>query len=250
MSSQRLKAAQTALTTESAPSCARPTTGRRFANVSVQEQLCAKMEALDRSRMPRSVAHEVRELQQQWRQAADVPRAQADALVAPVQDRARRSLGRVRGALRRRGTGAGGEPGEKDRALRARRGAVRLDRLDSDRRRDQEAAGRVEDHRPGVARTRKGDLGSVPRRLRPVLHPPPRGSGAAQGLVDREPREEGCALRAGRGAGRIDRLGSGGARDQAAAGRVENDRSGQEEQVRRDLAALPRRLRPFLRALR
>jgi len=53
---------------------------RRFANVAIQEQLCAKMEALQTAEDLDATAREVRELQEQWRAAADVPRAQADAL--------------------------------------------------------------------------------------------------------------------------------------------------------------------------
>ncbi len=53
---------------------------KRFANVSIQEQLCARMEALKTVEDLEAAGREVRELQQQWRAAADVPRAQADAL--------------------------------------------------------------------------------------------------------------------------------------------------------------------------
>ncbi|MDR1990567.1 MAG: DUF349 domain-containing protein [Acidobacteriaceae bacterium] len=53
---------------------------KRFANVSVQEQLSARMEALKNTEDLEAAAREVHELQQQWRAAADVPRAQADAL--------------------------------------------------------------------------------------------------------------------------------------------------------------------------
>ena len=53
---------------------------QRWANVAVQEGLCARMEALRALDDPEAIAREVRELQQQWRQAADVPRAQADQL--------------------------------------------------------------------------------------------------------------------------------------------------------------------------
>jgi hypothetical protein len=53
---------------------------RRFANVSIQEQLCAQMEALKTAEDLEAAAREVRSLQQRWRSAADVPRAQADAL--------------------------------------------------------------------------------------------------------------------------------------------------------------------------
>ena len=53
---------------------------KRFANVAIQEQLCARMEKLRTAEDLDVVAREVRELQEQWRAAADVPRAQADAL--------------------------------------------------------------------------------------------------------------------------------------------------------------------------
>ena len=53
---------------------------QRWANATIQEQLCAKMEALQALDDPDRMAREVRDLQQQWREAADVPRAQADAL--------------------------------------------------------------------------------------------------------------------------------------------------------------------------
>jgi uncharacterized protein DUF349 len=53
---------------------------QRWANVGIQEQLCEKMEALKALEDPEEIARLVRELQQQWRQAADVPRAQGEAL--------------------------------------------------------------------------------------------------------------------------------------------------------------------------
>jgi hypothetical protein len=53
---------------------------QRWANATIQEQLCSKMEALESVGDPETIAREVKALQQQWRQAADVPRAQADAL--------------------------------------------------------------------------------------------------------------------------------------------------------------------------
>jgi hypothetical protein len=68
--------------------------------------------------------------------------------VAALQDGARRVVGALRGALSPRRPRARREPREEDRAVRARRSARRVDQLDPDRRRDQEAAGRVEDDRP------------------------------------------------------------------------------------------------------
>ncbi len=53
---------------------------QKWANVTLQEQLCAKMEALNGLEDAEAIAREVRELQQQWRAAADVPRDKADGL--------------------------------------------------------------------------------------------------------------------------------------------------------------------------
>jgi hypothetical protein len=76
---RRLKAAQVALTAK-VQELREADEWKRFGNVAVQEQLCARMEALKAVQDPEAIAREVRELQQQWRAAADVPRAQADAL--------------------------------------------------------------------------------------------------------------------------------------------------------------------------
>jgi hypothetical protein len=76
---RRLKAAQAALTPK-LQSLREVEAWQRWANVGIQEQLCEKMEALKTEENPEEVAHRIRDLQQQWRQAADVPREQSDAL--------------------------------------------------------------------------------------------------------------------------------------------------------------------------
>jgi len=53
---------------------------QRWANVGIQEQLCEKMEALKALEDPEDIARQVRDLQQRWREAADVPRAQGEIL--------------------------------------------------------------------------------------------------------------------------------------------------------------------------
>jgi hypothetical protein len=53
---------------------------QRWANVGIQEQLCEKMEALRAEADADAVARRIHELQQQWRQAADVPRPQGETL--------------------------------------------------------------------------------------------------------------------------------------------------------------------------
>ena len=76
---RRLKAVQTALMPK-VQELRDVADWQRWANVGIQEQLCEKMEALKSARDPEEIAREVRDLQQQWRQAADVPRAQGEAL--------------------------------------------------------------------------------------------------------------------------------------------------------------------------
>jgi Domain of Unknown Function (DUF349) len=76
---QRLKAAQSALTPKVQE--LREVAGwQRWANVGIQEQLAEKMEALKTLDDPEQIARQVKDLQQQWRQAADVPRAQGEVL--------------------------------------------------------------------------------------------------------------------------------------------------------------------------
>ncbi len=53
---------------------------QRWANIGIQEQLCEKMEGLKALDKPEEIVSRVRTLQQQWREAADVPRAQGDRL--------------------------------------------------------------------------------------------------------------------------------------------------------------------------
>src|SRR5206468_3367340 len=76
---RRLKAAQTALVPR-VQELRDVADWQRWANVGIQEQLCEKMEALKTVEDPEAAARQVRELQQEWRQAADVPRAQGEAL--------------------------------------------------------------------------------------------------------------------------------------------------------------------------
>ncbi len=76
---RRLKAAQTALMPK-VQELRDVADWQRWANVGIQEQLCEKMEALKSVEDPEAIAKQVRDLQQQWRQAADVPRAQGELL--------------------------------------------------------------------------------------------------------------------------------------------------------------------------
>ena len=76
---RRLKASQTLLTPK-VQELRDVADWQRWANVGIQEQLCEKMEALKSVEDPEAIARQVRDLQQQWRLAADVPRAQGELL--------------------------------------------------------------------------------------------------------------------------------------------------------------------------
>ncbi len=76
---KRLKAAQNALMPK-VQELRDVADWQRWANVGIQEQLCEKMEALKAVEDPEAIAKQVRALQEQWRQAADVPRAQGELL--------------------------------------------------------------------------------------------------------------------------------------------------------------------------
>jgi hypothetical protein len=76
---ERLKKGQAALTTK-VQELRELTDWQRWANLGVQEQLCAKMEALSTVESPAEIIRQVRELQEQWRAAGDVPRPQGDLL--------------------------------------------------------------------------------------------------------------------------------------------------------------------------
>ena len=75
----RLKNVQTALSAK-VQELRELTDWQRWANLGVQEQLCAKMEALSSLEDPLEIARQVHALQEQWRAASDVPRPQGDVL--------------------------------------------------------------------------------------------------------------------------------------------------------------------------
>ena len=76
---ERLKHAQTALAAK-VQELRELTEWRRWANLGVQEQLCAKMEALSALDDPLEIARQVHALQDEWRKVSDVPRPQGDGL--------------------------------------------------------------------------------------------------------------------------------------------------------------------------
>ncbi len=219
---------------------------QRWANIGIQEQLCEKMEALKSEENPEEIAQRIRDLQQQWRQAADVPRAQSDALWQRFKKAHDEVWARCEAHFAAEAVTRAENLQKKIASLRTGRGARRFHPLDSDGRQHQSPPGRMENDRARVAWPGKGRVGTVSRRLRPFLLEASRRSHQAEGGVGGELRQEGSVVRPGRGAGRFDRLGGHGHRDQTIAGGVEDNWRSQEKPIGDDLAAVPYRLRSVL----
>ncbi len=244
---------------------------KRFANAAVQEELIAKAEALRAKysldgttetkedgttevtpAKPEDIekaAHELHEIQERWKQVAEAPRAQAQALwhryrqaADPIQAKAREFFAQR----------------AEERGANLKRKLALIERA--------EALAESTDWIKTADELKKlqaewQQIGPVPRQDTKVTWKRFRDACdrfftrrnadlvGAQGNVDGEPREEGSALRPRRGAGGVTRVGQGRGRNPPAAGRVEDDRPGAPQQVRGDLAALPHRVRHVLRAL-
>ena len=175
---ERLKQAQAALAPR-ARELREMDDWKRFANAAVQEDLCARTEALlKRLGEPEPpgldvVAKELREINTKWREAAEAPRAQAQAL----WHRYRRAFDPIQLLCREHFAAQAQERAanldREARPLRARRGARRVDRLDQDGGRAARASGGMAEDRTDPARAVQGDLAALPRRLQPLLHAPP-----------------------------------------------------------------------------
>ena len=111
------------------------------------------MEALKTAEDLDAAASKMRELQSRWKQVAHAPRAQGEALwrrFKTAQDEVYAALPDV---LRRAGAGARRKPRAQARALRAAEALADSTDWVKTAAGDPGAAGRVEDHRPGAART-------------------------------------------------------------------------------------------------
>ena len=156
-------------------------------------------------------AHELHEIQERWKQVAEAPRAQAQALwhryrqaADPIQAKAREFF-----AQRAEERGAN----LKLKMALIERAEALADSTDWIKTADELKKLQAEWQQVGPVprQDTKIDLEALPRRVRPVLHPPQRRPQRAQGDLDRQPREEGRALRPRRRTGRLARVGHGAA---------------------------------------
>ena len=224
---------------------------QRWANVGIQEQLCEKMEALKAVEDPEEIAKQVRDLQQQWRQAADVPRAQGEALWRRFKAAHDEAWTRCEAHFAAQAEARAENLAKKIALCERAEVARRVDQLDPDRRRDQEAAGRVEDDRPGQPRPGESRSGSASA-------PPAIASSPA--VTPIWPSARRCGPRTSRRRKRSAR--------RSKRSRDSTDWDAAATEIKRlqaewktigpvkktpfgsDVAAVPRRLRPVLRALR
>ena len=246
---RRLKAAQTALTPK-VQELREADDWQRLGNVAVQEQLCAKMEALeggrgsgsDRPRGARAAAAVARS-----RRRAARPGRRA---VAPLQGRARRGLGARAKRISPPGAGARREPREEGRACasRPKRSPSRPTGFrPPTRSRSCRPSGRRSARSRAAARKRSG-IGSAP----PAIGSSPAATTTSPSARRSGPRTWRRRTRCARGPRRWPSRPTGTRPPPRSSGcRPSGRRSVRSRRaVRSDLAALPRRLRRVLRALR
>ena len=241
---RRLKAAQTALTPK-VQELRDVADWQRWANVGIQEQLCEKMEALKAVEDPEEIARQVRDLQQQWRQAADVPRAQGEALWRRFKAAHDEVWARCEAHFAAQAE-ARAENLAKKIALCERAEAL-ADSTNWIQTADE--IKKLQAEWKTIGPVTRGQEKAIWERFRAACDRfftrrhadlAERKTMWAENLA----KKEALCVKAEALAESTDWDADRG-RDQAAAGRVEDDRPGQEDPLRSDLAALPRRLRRF-----
>ncbi len=224
---------------------------KRWANVQVQEELCAKMEALVplAETDPEKASNEMRTLQERWKPVAAAPRSQAETLWTRFKT-------------------AQEQVYDKCKDFFAQQAAERVENL----KKKEVLCARAESMSDSTDWVKTADAMKALQAEWKAIGPVTRGNEKAvwerfraacdkfftrrqddlkqrkQDWTENLKRKEALVAEA-KQLSRIDRVGAGGVAHQAAAGRLEDDRSGEEEQVGRDLERVPRRVRSVLRAL-
>ena len=198
-SSAGLKAAQTALMPK-VQELRDVADWQRWANVGIQEQLCEKMEALKSVEDPEEIAKQVRDLQQQWRQAADVPRAQGEALWRRFKAAHDEAWARCEAYFAAQNEARAENLAKKIALIeRAEALAESTNWIQT-----ADEIKKLQAEWKTIGPVSRGQEKAIWERFRAacdrVLHAPPRRSRRAQDDVGGEPGEEGRAVRQGRGA--------------------------------------------------
>ena len=223
---------------------------KRFANVAIQEQLCARMEALKALEDPEAIAREIHELQEQWRSAAEVPRAQADALwrrfKAAHDELWPRCEAHFAAQAEQRAANLAAKLALCERVEAVADSTSWIPVADEIK--------KLQAEWKTIGPVTRGQEKAVWERFRSAcdrFFTRRQADLAARKAVWNEnfAKKEALAVRAEALAESTD-WDDCRRRDQAAAGRVEDDRAGEEEPFGGDLAALPRRVRSLLHPLR
>ena len=153
------------------------------------------MEALKAVEDPEAIAKQVRELQQQWRQAADVPRAQGEALWRRFKTAHDEAWTRCEAHFAAQAEARGANLAKKvalcERAEALAESTNWIQTADEIKKLQAE----WKTIGPVSRGQEKAIWERFRSRLRSFLHPPPRRSRRAQDRLGREPREEGSAVR-------------------------------------------------------
>ena len=246
---QKLKTVQAALTPK-VQDLREVAEWQQWANIGIQEQLCEKMEALRTADDPEAIARRIHELQEQWRQAADVPRAQGEALwrrFKTVHDElwARcEAHFAAQASVRAENLATKATLCERAEAL-----ADSTNWLQT-----AEAIKGLQAEWKTIGPVTRGQEKAIWERFRAACDrffiKTSGRSGQEESPLGGELRQERSALRRRRGIGLVKRVGADVRGDPPAPERMEGHRTGEEKPVRRDLAALPRRVRCVFRPLR
>ena len=134
------------------------------------------MEALKRSRIRKRSPGRCATLQQQWRQAADVPRAQAEALWRRFKAAHDAVWARCEAHFAAQARARGREPGQEDALCEQAEALAESTSWIQTAEEIKRLQAEWKTIGPVSRGQRKGDLGSLPRGVRSILHPPSRRS--------------------------------------------------------------------------
>ena len=182
---------------------------QRWANLQVQEELTREMEGLKAEADLDAAGRKMRDLQSRWKQVALAPRAQGEAMWRRFKAAQDEVFAR---------TAAHASVQAEERAGNLVRKQSLCERAEAlaDSTDWVKTAAEIQTLQAewktigaGDARSREGNLGALPERVRSLLHASSGGLEAAQGRLGGEPGTQGESLRTCRSARQFHRLGGG-----------------------------------------
>ena len=224
---------------------------KRWANVQVQEELCTKMEALIplAETDPEKASNEMRTLQERWKPVAAAPRSQAETLWTRFKAAQEQVYDKCKDFFAHPGDRARREPEEEgELCVRAEAMADSTDWVKT-----ADAMKTLQGEWKAIGPVTRGNEKAMWERFRAACDKffTRRQEDLKQRKQDwtENLRSKEALVAEAEQLSQSTEWEQAACAHQAAAGGVEDHRPGQEEQVGRDLAAVPRRVRPVLRAL-